>query len=349
MKGAHFESRQIFSTAPTLGELRYFLRVICKELKRYQLWPANCWFFVSLIQEHLSATGDGTFTRGTLPNPSLAQSIRDQIRRELSLVYHMPEPLTVTRLLEYLVHEDRSNNDFKHALTLSLKCDGLHDFSSPRAQKLMQNLQIALLKMCGWENRHRVHFPRLFGAPDILTPDLACSVLCQGVMQIHEANQHNPNDWREDFARSLLVYAGVLTDVHRTGEALMALEESVALCCQLNASDRTLPGKLLIYSLRAYSDCLAREGHIHEALAVREEAVGHARLLYATTLDHRAARLLDDLLDLYAGSLRAIGSTDESHAAFQEPDRLHHCPAGFPLDPLLTSDDLQDIFGRAVG
>jgi len=41
ISGGRLESRQVFSTIPTLGELRYFLRVISNSLQQYQLWPVR--------------------------------------------------------------------------------------------------------------------------------------------------------------------------------------------------------------------------------------------------------------------------------------------------------------------
>lgn len=38
---AHLESHHVFKTVPTLGELRYFFRVIRDELARYELWPVS--------------------------------------------------------------------------------------------------------------------------------------------------------------------------------------------------------------------------------------------------------------------------------------------------------------------
>jgi hypothetical protein len=38
---AILENRQVFETPPTLAELRYFLLVICDELKTYKLWPVS--------------------------------------------------------------------------------------------------------------------------------------------------------------------------------------------------------------------------------------------------------------------------------------------------------------------
>ena len=40
--GASLENRQVFQTAPTLGELQYFLSVVCDELTVYKAWPVCC-------------------------------------------------------------------------------------------------------------------------------------------------------------------------------------------------------------------------------------------------------------------------------------------------------------------
>ena len=54
---------------------------------------ANCWFFVSLLQQHLAAAGDGSFSYGNLPYPTLAQEIRQKVNERLRLLYHMPTPM----------------------------------------------------------------------------------------------------------------------------------------------------------------------------------------------------------------------------------------------------------------
>jgi len=67
-------------------------RFMIVQLSFAYLWvQANCWFFVSLLQQHLGAAGDGTFTFGVLPNPTLAQQIREEINAELNLLYHFPQ------------------------------------------------------------------------------------------------------------------------------------------------------------------------------------------------------------------------------------------------------------------
>ena len=36
---ASLENRQVFGTVPTLGELQYFLSVVCDELTVFKAWP----------------------------------------------------------------------------------------------------------------------------------------------------------------------------------------------------------------------------------------------------------------------------------------------------------------------
>lgn len=56
----------------------------------------NCYFFCSLIQEHLGAESEGNFLTGKLPYADLAQEVRHRVQERLRYVYHMPESLTVS-------------------------------------------------------------------------------------------------------------------------------------------------------------------------------------------------------------------------------------------------------------
>ena len=53
---------------------------------------------MSLLQQHLGAAGDGTFTFGVLPNPTIARQIREEINAKLNLLYHSPQLPNVRRL-----------------------------------------------------------------------------------------------------------------------------------------------------------------------------------------------------------------------------------------------------------
>ncbi|KAF8306156.1 hypothetical protein DL93DRAFT_244496 [Clavulina sp. PMI_390] len=38
---------------PPLGDFSKFLRIMLEELLQYHIWPDNCWFFCSIIEQHL--------------------------------------------------------------------------------------------------------------------------------------------------------------------------------------------------------------------------------------------------------------------------------------------------------
>lgn len=121
IKGATFENRQRFETRTTLGDLRYLLEVIREELNAYQLWPvscntfyttgyhshsafqANCWFLVSLLQQHLQGDEYGCFVDGSSKWGGTARKIRSRVKERLRLLYHIPLPFTV-RLLGSCFH-----------------------------------------------------------------------------------------------------------------------------------------------------------------------------------------------------------------------------------------------------
>jgi len=79
-----------FKKPPNLGTFRKFLLVICEELTFYQVWPDNCWFLCSLLQEHLAKAGDGSFEVGKLMHPKLGNYIRGRINYRLA---HTPEDI----------------------------------------------------------------------------------------------------------------------------------------------------------------------------------------------------------------------------------------------------------------
>lgn len=55
----------------------------------------NCYFFCSLIQQHLGAENDGRFVFGILPYPDLAQTVRDRVKERIRQFYNMPLPYSV--------------------------------------------------------------------------------------------------------------------------------------------------------------------------------------------------------------------------------------------------------------
>lgn len=53
-----------------------------RELTIFFIPQTNCWFFVSLIQQHLGIIGDGSFAFGELKFPSVNLELRNSISRE---------------------------------------------------------------------------------------------------------------------------------------------------------------------------------------------------------------------------------------------------------------------------
>ncbi|KAF8299629.1 WD40 repeat-like protein [Clavulina sp. PMI_390] len=55
---ASLETSQDLANAPTLHKLSSLFRIIGAQLVQYRLWPENCWFFCSLVQQHLVGLSD---------------------------------------------------------------------------------------------------------------------------------------------------------------------------------------------------------------------------------------------------------------------------------------------------
>lgn len=97
---------------PTLAAFTRLLRIITEELVRYRIWPVrlsfsrtqefpthvtfaqeNCWFFCSLIQQHLGGANTGWFQYGTLKHTGLANDIRERVNVRIwagSPIPHLP-------------------------------------------------------------------------------------------------------------------------------------------------------------------------------------------------------------------------------------------------------------------
>ncbi|KAF8299279.1 hypothetical protein DL93DRAFT_2173573 [Clavulina sp. PMI_390] len=87
---------------PPLNSLCPLFHTMCTELSSYMLWPANCWFFVSLIQEHLFEQFHGYFAFGELKWGKLALDIRSHVSEKVRLDFQLPSPPTLPGLLQSL-------------------------------------------------------------------------------------------------------------------------------------------------------------------------------------------------------------------------------------------------------
>ncbi|KAF8289138.1 hypothetical protein DL93DRAFT_1163578 [Clavulina sp. PMI_390] len=69
------ENEKVFLLPPTLIKLCCLLRILIKELVSYRVWPENCWFFCSLLQQHLG----GAYRLGGPTRAPSAPQIRSRI------------------------------------------------------------------------------------------------------------------------------------------------------------------------------------------------------------------------------------------------------------------------------
>ncbi|KAF8322223.1 hypothetical protein DL93DRAFT_2163059 [Clavulina sp. PMI_390] len=97
--GSVRENRQTFERKITLDDLRHLIVIILDELVVYQLWPANCWFFVSLIQQYLQGHGAGSFVDGSSKWGDTASEVRKRVQERIRLVYHVPRCPSILEVL----------------------------------------------------------------------------------------------------------------------------------------------------------------------------------------------------------------------------------------------------------
>ncbi|KAF8308166.1 hypothetical protein DL93DRAFT_2087323 [Clavulina sp. PMI_390] len=84
---ANRENKKVFPNPSTLKELCRLLGIIIDELVSYRIWPDNCWFFCSLVQQHLG----GVFVDG---GPNYAPSAPDIRARIFGRVWANEDELT---------------------------------------------------------------------------------------------------------------------------------------------------------------------------------------------------------------------------------------------------------------
>ncbi|KAF8295731.1 hypothetical protein DL93DRAFT_2161312, partial [Clavulina sp. PMI_390] len=97
-------------SSPPLNSLCPLFHIMCTDLSSYMLWPANCWFFVSLIQEHLFERFHGYFEIGELKWGKLALDIRSHVSEKVRLDFHLPSPPMVIALISHI--PSHSEKDF---------------------------------------------------------------------------------------------------------------------------------------------------------------------------------------------------------------------------------------------
>ncbi|KAF8309922.1 hypothetical protein DL93DRAFT_2230640 [Clavulina sp. PMI_390] len=99
---------------PKLGELKLLLDVIREELLFYKTWP-------------VASSGFSTFEFGGLMHITLAKQVRMRIHERIRLMFHQPQPPTITRILKSLKAADQIpdslTKEFGNVMKASVRYD----------------------------------------------------------------------------------------------------------------------------------------------------------------------------------------------------------------------------------
>ncbi|KAF8299899.1 hypothetical protein DL93DRAFT_581750 [Clavulina sp. PMI_390] len=83
---------------PSLSDLNRLLLIIVEELRIYNIWPENCWFFSSLVRQHIAAADFSLLSpeKINVKHVELGRDIREQL---FARYYWGPEPDSGIQLL----------------------------------------------------------------------------------------------------------------------------------------------------------------------------------------------------------------------------------------------------------
>ncbi|KAF8310025.1 hypothetical protein DL93DRAFT_2230586 [Clavulina sp. PMI_390] len=94
---ATIENSWVLDEQPTLADLNRLLIIITEELETYNLWPENCWFFSSLVEQHLVASAVDPFHAS--PTSIKYAELGPSIRARVLARYHADEDRKATAAL----------------------------------------------------------------------------------------------------------------------------------------------------------------------------------------------------------------------------------------------------------
>lgn len=131
--------------------------MICEELVVYKIWPvsnvhhssrvdgsltiryqANCWFLVSLLQQHLQGDEIGCFMDGSLKWGSTARRVRARVKERLRSIYHIPLSFSVRTTLFPRSARDHRSHRCDYRLKISYSRSNLEPV--PRCKHFSQRL-----------------------------------------------------------------------------------------------------------------------------------------------------------------------------------------------------------------
>ncbi|KAF8328436.1 uncharacterized protein EI90DRAFT_3065294 [Cantharellus anzutake] len=83
-------TRIVFRVPPSLTDLFHVLEALRESSKFYKLWPENCWFFASVVAEHLYGLDKSAELTGTLRWLNLGADVRQRIHQMIASYDHPP-------------------------------------------------------------------------------------------------------------------------------------------------------------------------------------------------------------------------------------------------------------------
>lgn len=343
---------------PILGEFKFFLDVIRDELKEYKLWPDNCWFFCSVLQEHLHDSGSGKYTEGSAIVAHVAPLIRNRITAR---VYHEPAaPPDNQKLLELLMEEPQHKatailSMLKNASTLARRASHFPlKWYEPRVegtafksladqfQHLAMSSNLGLRARCLIAARAVAIYRHLYYArPDEDHHDGFCKVLNTYVPQLRETRreleaaycmlevvearraQYQRNKaYAPELLDSLTEYAERLSSLHRYEEACTIHSEIVEVYQSVYAKKPSSHHFQLAAYRRDYAQRLSALGRHNEACEQEAAIVEMAQSLYQGDATHHD--ILADCLNAYAERLASMGRLDDACSERLKLVKLEH-------------------------
>ncbi|KAF8313658.1 hypothetical protein DL93DRAFT_2097689 [Clavulina sp. PMI_390] len=302
------ENRLAFppSQRPTLYELQIFLSVIIEEMVIYKVWPENCWFFCSLVQQHLARAEDSYFDIGSLQHPNLARNVRNQIQERVRKIFHEPQRPSITVVLRFFISEGKFSKDPDMDMLLTTALNASIKFKDQKAKyggvlsSSVENLLWGTLPL----------ILRLAKGKDLTSAILVGGQVLQEVPSHIWKPLSRGCKWQ--LAQFLRNHAEYLMTHKRLSIACHAAEESLQLHRELCLKLRPLDLKDLMEELRFLGRLYGSSRRYVDAQRVIVERAMLARLL--SEGDHTS---LGDLHKENASVLTRLTRWDEARSEFE--------------------------------
>jgi len=263
----------------------------------------NCWFFCSLIQQHLEGTQSGWFENGSLKYASLAQRIRLSVatrfwtkktaaRQAVMSPPHPPLPSPSREASREVVFK------FDPQFLRTLQMLAFKESYSSDIRSAASNVQVCMMS----PQRYSVFTPQMFLQEQIDQMEILRSVTV------------SVNGPCKEVIRRLEELHLKCCDARRSAEAVVALREAVALQKYLCAQDPSEDGIPLIRLMFLLSRDLYESQCSVDSCALDEEVIPMIQRLCDNDPDQDRANLAMAMAE-YGIHLNAMGRFEESCAS----------------------------------